>query len=356
MELFISCDWGTSNFRLRVVDRDNYQVLAEERSDLGIATVFEQWRQTNREEEARLPFYQAILLEQIQRLSPRSGHSPESLSLKGLPLVISGMASSSLGMIELPYKELPVNISGQELHKVILPATDRFPHAMLIVSGVRTDDDVMRGEETQLIGCLLEGRADQGAVRLAQNDEGIYLFPGTHSKHIRVKEDKIVGFTTYMTGEFFHLLSQKSILAGSVTAPGISPERSGASGKVSGIAREPSGNSRENDYRKSFEKGVEDSVKTGLLHGSFLVRTHHLFGRWSREENYNYLSGLLIGEELKDLVKAGLPVTIVGSEQQKYYYGLACDLLNITVAGCPDADQALVKGHVKLYSLCQSEI
>jgi 2-dehydro-3-deoxygalactonokinase len=235
-------------------------------------------------------------------------------------------------MIELPYKELPVDISGQELHKVILPASDRFPHTMLIVSGVRTADDVMRGEETQLIGCLLEEQGRQGPVGAAQNDEGIYLFPGTHSKHIRVKEDKIVGFTTYMTGEFFHLLSQKSILAGSVTA------------------------TDDKDYRKSFEKGVEDSVETGLLHGSFLVRTHHLFGRWSREENYNYLSGLLIGEELKDLVKAGLPVTIVGSEPQKYYYSLGCALLNITVAGCFDADQALVRGHVKLYGLYKSEI
>jgi 2-dehydro-3-deoxygalactonokinase len=351
MDLFISCDWGTSNFRLRIVDRDTSRILAGGSSDLGIATVFEQWRQTNKEEAARLPFFQTILLEQVQRLSPPSGFSPENLSLKGfsleglslkgfslkgLPLIISGMASSSLGMMELPYKELPVGISGQELHKVILPATDRFPHPMLIISGVRTADDVMRGEETQLIGCPAEN--------------GLYLFPGTHSKHIRVKEDKIVGFTTYMTGEFFHLLSQKSILTGAVTA--------------TDILQGPSGIPLKNDYQKSFEKGVEDSVEAGLLHSSFLVRTHHLFGRWSREENYNYLSGLLIGEELKDLVKvsgkggssAGERVFIVGSKQQRYYYQLACTLLNITVAGCLDADQALVRGHVKLYGLYQSEI
>ena len=331
MDLFISCDWGTSNFRLRVANRENLQILEELRSDLGISAVFQQWQQTGKEVATRLPFYQAILLGQIKQLSSRS-----ALALEGLPLIISGMASSSLGMLELPYTELPLGISGHGLHKVILPATDRFPHEIVLVSGVKTADDVMRGEETQLIGCLSDPQEGIGSLSSRPAEEGIYIFPGTHSKHIRVKEKKITGFTTYMTGEFFHLLSQKSILSGAVTA--IAP-------------------SQEKEYWKSFEKGVEDSVEAGgLLHSSFLVRTNYLFGRWSGEENYTYLSGLLIGEELKGLALVQLPVTIVGSGSQTAYYRSACKLLNITIKDILDADEALIRGHFTLYDLYKKDI
>jgi 2-dehydro-3-deoxygalactonokinase len=329
MDLFISCDWGTSNFRLRALDRENSQVLAEWKGGPGISAAYEQWRQTNKEEVTRLSFYQAILLGQIQQLSSQSG-----LSLDGTPLIASGMASSSLGMRELPYTGLPLDLGGHALQKAILPASDRFRHETLLVSGVRTADDVMRGEETQLIGCL----------PVCQAGEGVFLFPGTHSKHIRVKENKMIGFTTYMTGEFFELLSQKSILSGAVTAAGFSPEAAAFSS--------------EEGYRKSFEQGVEDSEQTPLLQGAFRVRTNHLFSRWSREENYNYLSGLLIGEELKDLAKTQTqtPITIICTEKQKPYYSCACALLNIHVTGIMDADEALVRGHVKLFDLYRSEM
>jgi 2-dehydro-3-deoxygalactonokinase len=328
MDLFISCDWGTSNFRLRVLDREGLQILEEFRADLGIAAVFQQWQQTGKgadEEGSRVSFYQEILLPQIQQLSTRPG-----LPSEGLPLIISGMASSSLGMMELPYKELPLDIRGHDLHRMVLPATDRFPHEIVLVSGVRTADDVMRGEETQLIGCL-SGR--QVASTAPREEEGFFIFPGTHSKHVWVKGDQVTGFTTYMTGEFFYLLSQKSILSGAVTTP-----------------------SKEADHWKSFERGVEDVQAGGLLHSSFLVRTNHLFGRWSGEENYAYLSGLLIGEELKGAARARLPVTLVGSGLQAAYYKSALNVLNITIKDILNADEALIQGHFTLYDLYRKSI
>jgi 2-dehydro-3-deoxygalactonokinase len=363
-DLFISCDWGTSSFRLRAVDRESSRVLAERRTDLGIAAVFEQWRQTGQEEVARVAFYQAILLGQIQELASASGLSASAsgLSLKGRPLIVSGMASSSLGMLELPYKELPLDAGGhdsghasstndsgarhfgEDLRTTILPATDYFPHPTVLISGVRTADDVMRGEETQLIGCLSAGH--QG--------HGLFIFPGTHSKHIQVRDNKIVGFTTYMTGEFFHLLSQKSILSGAVTAP--NPLVTVPVPSVT--APDPSVTaptlSEEADDRESFEKGVADSQRSGLLHSAFLVRTQHLFGHWSREANYHYLSGLLIGEELKEITRAGAPVTLVCSGPQRSYYSRACTALNITVIDIVDADEALVRGQLTLYDLFKS--
>jgi 2-dehydro-3-deoxygalactonokinase len=328
MDLFISCDWGTSNGRWRVVDRTTRRVLAEEKSESGVAVIYQQWQQASGEEATRLSFYQSILLEQIRALSSHSG-----IATDGLLLIISGMASSSLGMMELPYKELPLDVAGRSpsdgagkgLVTIVMPATDLFNHDLLLVSGVRTDEDVMRGEETQLIGCLADRRETRG----------LYIFPGTHSKHVRVEDGLLAGFTTYMTGEFFHLLSQKSILAASVTISSFS-----------------SGNDNqqiENNYRQSFEKGIEDSQRTGLLHSPFLVRTNSLFGRWSKEENYHYLSGLLIGEELKEIAKAPMPVTIVGGGSQREYYRLACELLHVPLTALMDADEALIRGHLQLF-------
>ena len=108
---------------------------------------------------------------------------------------------------------------------------------MLIIPGVSSTDDVMRGEETQLTGCFHE----------VNNKEHLFIFPGTHSKHVVVKNETILDFKTYMTGEFFELLSSKSILATSVE-------------KGKGLDNELN--------RKSFDEGLQASNKSNLLHNS----------------------------------------------------------------------------------------
>src|SRR5450432_1404958 len=122
------------------------------------------------------------------------------------------MASSTLGMVELPYKELPFLADGSDLRVETIYANGLFHHDVLLISGARTGDDVMRGEETQLVGCAL------GAGYATQAGEQVFIFPGTHSKHVVVREGRVIAFKTYMTGEFFELLSKKSILAGDVEA------------------------------------------------------------------------------------------------------------------------------------------
>ncbi len=96
------------------------------------------------------------------------------------------------------------------------------------------------------------------------------------------EENQAVDFKTYMTGEFFSLLSKNSILSNNV---------------------EESDDSLEGDDLKNFEEGVENSLKHNLLHTSFLARTNGLFNRNTKKENYYCLSGLLIGTELKDLIQ-----------------------------------------------------
>jgi 2-dehydro-3-deoxygalactonokinase len=313
MKFFISADWGTTHLRLRVVDRDRQQVTHEVRSSDGIATTHEQWREHGQAEDRRLSFYHTVLLRQIRQLQ-----APPDLSLQDLPVVISGMASSSIGMMELPYQPVPYDAGGSDLLRVALPATDAFPHSILLVSGARTPHDVMRGEEVQLAGCpVSEGEK-----------EGLYLFPGTHSKHVLVKEGKVIDFSTYMTGEFFYLLSARSILAASVAANEADPATAAP----------------------VFQQGVKDSRHAPLLHSAFLVRTNQLLGGWTKEDNYHYLSGLVIGEELGYLAGNDTFLTIVCTGRLQENYSMACQVLGIDI-DLVDADQALVRGHCRLLDM-----
>jgi len=315
MKRMISCDWGTSTLRLRVVDVDTTTIEAELSSTQGISNTFELWKQSGRREEERFAFYQGVLSEQINKLEEQI-----KLSLKTLPVIISGMASSNIGMMELPYKEIPIAISAHDLLiKTIEP--NEFQHPMVVISGVKTSDDVLRGEETQLIGCF-DNEDDQ--------KDHVYIFPGTHSKHVFVKNGRVEDFKTYMTGEFFELLSRRSIL--------------------SNVVEE---NSNLDDERnlQSFEKGVTDSQNMNLLHSSFVVRTNLLFKKLSKQENHNYLSGLLIGTELGELRKTQKAVTVVSNHLLNTYYTTALRKLYFTDIRHIDAGKAVVNGHCKIFRL-----
>jgi 2-dehydro-3-deoxygalactonokinase len=223
-------------------------------------------------------------------------------------------------MIELPYKEIPFSIKEPDLNVKKIEPTDKFKHSTLIISGVKTIDDVMRGEETQLIGCLNE----------PDKEKHLFIFPGTHSKHVIIKDQSIADIKTYMTGEFFELLSAKSILSSSL-------ER----GK--GLEEEAN--------RKSFEEGVIAGSQSNLLHNSFLVRTNHLFKRLTKEENYYYLSGLIIGTELGELMTNNNSISLVASGEMQELYEIALKLrlkTDMNHFRIEDADQALIKGQLRI--------
>ncbi|MFD2718260.1 2-dehydro-3-deoxygalactonokinase [Hymenobacter monticola] len=291
---FLSCDWGTSAFRLRLVERESLKILAEESSKEGNAATAELWKQAGQPPEQRVAFYLAIVQAYLKKLE-----EAVKTALDDVPVVISGMASSTIGMLEVPYKPLPFATDGSDLAIKILPAATDFRHAVLLISGVKSDDDVMRGEEVQLVGCCFENTAE------AQ----LFLHPGTHAKHVLVQNGQATSLKTYMTGEFFSLLSTKSILASSV---------------------EEGAKLQEGKNRQWFEKGVHESQETNLLHNAFLVRTNDLFRNASKPENYFYLSGLLIGSECRDLL-AHPParITLAGEPVLVALYGAALHTLGI---------------------------
>src|SRR5258708_7103313 len=109
MKFFFSCDWGTSTFRLRLVNAENGKVLSEIKTGYGIAAAFEQWKQINQDKK-RIEFYKVYLFEQVKKIK-------KSLtdSFDASVIILSGMASSDIGMLELPYKEMPFKYDGSDL-------------------------------------------------------------------------------------------------------------------------------------------------------------------------------------------------------------------------------------------------
>ncbi len=195
------------------------------------------------------------------------------------PILLCGMVGSQQGWCEAPYVACPVNTSMLSAHLHPIPNT-----RCRIVPGVWTEGtadipDVMRGEETQLVGLNVDNQC-------------LVCLPGTHSKWVRLDHGVITGFQTSLTGELFNILSQHSIL--SRTLGELEP------------------------CEAAFVRGLDDSAREGgLLHHLFGVRGLRLFDRLSGSAQADYLSGLLIGHEVRCATNdsAGHQrVTLVGSQ------------------------------------------
>ncbi len=302
----LSCDWGTSSFRLRLVNAADGTVLATTTQGEGIAAVYNKWQKTGLPDNERSRFYLSVIREHVHTLVKKPAGS--------IPLIISGMASSSIGITELPYGNIPFPISPENLTVQRFAAGKEFEHDILMVSGLRSDNDVMRGEETILVGC------DISAV-----NNSLYIFPGTHSKHAFVANNVLTELNTYMTGELFELLATKSILSGSVA---------------------PAGEGLQEDvFAAAVQEGAEGNVMNIIFH----VRTKQLLHKISAASNYDYLSGLLIGAELKAVKDKDADLYLVSGESLLNRYQKA---LSIVCPGravhCADADKALVKAHCAL--------
>lgn len=256
---FISCDWGTSSLRLRLPAGPIFY------SADGTKFVFDQWKNADTP-TPRFDHFRQVLQKSVSGLALLL-----DTDLSGLPIVISGMASSSIGMYELPYALLPFPLDGRGIQKMHFQADQSFPHDILLLSGVNKPFDVMRGEETQSIGC-------HSLVELW--NKTIFILPGTHSKHIIIEQNAMVDFSTYMTGEFYQLFKKHSIL--SASWPNEEPAFEGAAMTM-------------------FCQGVLDGAGGKLMHLVFQIRAGILQGKWTPEVAPAYLSGLLIGQELSIL-------------------------------------------------------
>lgn len=298
----IGCDWGSSAFRLRLIDPASGSVGAEIHSDLGVKEIHRMFQESHEDGGMSIDRQFRIHLgSEVQRLL-----SPHGISSTGIPLVVSGMASSSIGMCELPYATLPFRLSGEDAVTRHIAADDIFPNDILLVSGVRSEADVMRGEETEMMGIIPKLREVHTGL-----EDVLLLLPGTHSKHIRISGDRMIDFRTFMTGELFSMLCAHSVLRESISLPGH--------GALKG------------EDEAGFRLGVERAVGGNLLTDIFSVRTGHLLHGHAKSKNAYLLSGILIGHELQAIPdEPDGKIILHGASPLSDLYALALHHLGLT--------------------------
>jgi 2-dehydro-3-deoxygalactonokinase len=292
----IAIDWGTSSLRGARLGTSG-QVLETREFPRGILTV-------------PPGQFEALFNE----------HFGDWMQAEGALCLISGMAGSRQGWQEAPYCPCPAGFAELSQHLLWLQ-----PDRMALVPGLSCTSadtlhtpDVMRGEEVQIFG----------ALQRTGRDNATLVLPGTHSKWVQVHSGRVMQFQTFMTGEVFALMSQHSILGKTLDLNG---------------AFDPG----------IFLQGVDQSQRAGsVLHHLFAVRTLGLFDRLSAAQLASYLSGLLIGEELRtQTVNADSgPVILIGSDTLTQRYSLA--LQHLGMACQSHGAQATWAGLFALASAC----
>jgi 2-dehydro-3-deoxygalactonokinase len=266
---FVSCDWGTSNFRLRLIGGPGG---AEVRTDDGAAKLAAAGGD-------RAAAFREVLTRGLAQLG----------AAEELPVVISGMASSTIGWRQLPYARLPFALDGSAT------VWERLEGRLLLISGLRGEADMARGEETQAIGLA-------AALGSGLPARVTVVLPGTHSKHLMVEAGMIITLRTFMTGELFDLLSRQSVLRHSVDVAAAVDA-------------------------SAFVEGVRELDRAPLTGGLFRVRTRQVLDQQPAHANASFLSGLLIGAELAALRNRELPVLVAAGGTVREAYILAGDAL-----------------------------
>lgn len=307
-EQFVSCDWGTSNFRIRLVDSKDLTIIQEHKTNLGVSKLYRQ--SLGQKELSQEDFFKNYLLRQLDILT--------DLPKDNILIIASGMITSSIGMKELPYASVPQSFNGVNINCSLFSLDHKIQ--TLLISGIQTESDIMRGEEAQAIGII---------DHISDVSEGVIIMPGTHSKHIRFSGDEIVDFSTYMSGELFEILSTTGLLSLSVKNGEWDP-------KFSGI------------FLEGVQKGINDEFMKTL----FSIRGNDILKRTSKEMNFYFLSGLIIGSELSYLKKNNQKIFLGASGMLRELYLLAL------VSNIPSArftcfrpeimDNALLKGQKKI--------
>jgi 2-dehydro-3-deoxygalactonokinase len=293
--VLIGLDWGTSSFRAYRIAADG-RVLERHGAPAGILQV------------AGGDFAGALRRE----IGAWLEREPE------VPVLAAGMITSRQGWVEVPYAACPAGEAELARGLIARPApsgTIRFVPGVAF-EGEGGVPDVIRGEETQIVGQLEAGEAG-----------GRFVMPGTHSKWVVVEGGRITAFATFMTGELYGLLKGHSILG-----------------------RLMAGESEDAD---AFARGLAQAERGagGLLRRLFSARTLPLFGRLPESGVAAYLSGLLIGSEIGEArawmggLECPETLTVVGTSELagRYRRALAARGIEATVGADDAAAQGLFR-------------
>jgi 2-dehydro-3-deoxygalactonokinase len=290
---FIGGDWGTSRLRLFLCDDAGAVLARAEGPGAAAGNCHETFAQLTAQWDAKLP------------------------------AILCGMVGSTIGWREVPYLACPSKAG------TIAGAMLRFEsdgRTIFIVPGLSCRNpvgtpDVMRGEETQILGAL---RLQPALAR----DRQLICLPGTHTKWAEVADGAVMGFQTALSGELFDLLARDSVLARD-------------SGPVAADSAA---------FRQGLDLAREHHT-AGLLHLLFSTRARQVTGEMAKVDAASYLSGLVIGADVnaaRALFSAD-SVTLICSPALVALYGRALAHYGLQSAAI-DGDQAALAGLAHIYS------
>jgi 2-dehydro-3-deoxygalactonokinase len=286
--VLLACDWGTTNLRAWTLDASG-KAAAHREFALGVSKL------APGEAERRF----------------RAEVRP-ALAAEALPAILCGMVGSTLGWRAVPYADCPAGLGD------LRSAMTEVAPGVRIVPGLRCQGlagapDVMRGEETQILGWLAQHpQRRRGRIVLCH--------PGTHAKWVLIEDGRIVRFVTAMTGELFAVLGQHSVLSSDAPA----------------------------DDDAAFAAGLAAAGDGSALAARlFTARSRVVGGDAPAQTTSSYLSGLLIGAEVaavpQQLGERPAQVVLLGDAALCGRYRSALERIGIDVETF-DGEAAAVAG------------
>jgi 2-dehydro-3-deoxygalactonokinase len=258
----LGIDWGTSNRRAYLLERGG-RCLAQHQDGQGMLAVGKDFAGS------------------LAALRRQMDIAPD------VPTIMSGMVGSASGWQEVPYLDTSVALADLPAH--LAPVQDA-PGSFIVPGYCQRHDgvDVMRGEETQLLGALALGLTD-----------GWLVLPGTHSKWVFLRNGKVDQLATYMTGELFAMLAAGGTLS-ALMGPG-------------------------EDHPPAFTAGMDEAQRgKPLSHSLFGARARVVAREMPASHARSFVSGLLIGTEFEAARRqAGTAISIIASAALSERYALA---------------------------------
>ena len=313
---FVAVDWGSTHLRLRLLPGGAGRPVAEVESAEGIAAV-----PAGRHRE--------VFLAGLERLLRGADRWDRWLEAGG-DVYFAGMITSTLGWIPTPYVEVPAGareiLAGRRTERIGKIALHFLP-------GLRSADDVLRGEEVEAIGILggEDGRPPPRDARL--------VLPGTHSKWILVRAGRIERFITVPTGDLHAGLHRATLLART-----LPPAPAAVAGPL----------------LEHFDRGIDLARRDGPLAALFKGRSLSVLDGLIPEAASALLSGILIGGEALERLRSpsDAPVLVAGSPALRDLYLRALARLGFPAEGVPEelSARASAEGLRVLRALARSAI
>ena len=298
---YITIDGGTTNTRISYVD--NFSILETVKLSCG----------SNPEGKEKL---QKLCADTISDLSKKYGNP--------LCIIGCGMLTSEYGLSEVKHICAPAGISDFHDNMKLINLPDITDIPIYLIPGLKMkgesflDVNIMRGEETEIIGLV-------GSLR----EDSIYILPGSHSKIINADKDgKICSVRSFMSGEMISSLSNHTILKGSVNLDSLINEK----------------------YLKS---GYEFTKEHGINESLLKVRTMDIMFGARSDETYSFFIGCILEGEVNEIIKTEEKHVFIGG-QTKLKEALKILLDEYSekeIYAYPDEDctNASIKGMIKIF-------